>query len=366
MLRRPVRSLLTVTGVGLAVGAVVSLVGIASGFERSFVDLYARRGVDLVVVRSGVTERLTSALTESLGERIARTPGVRSVTPVLMDVVSFEDLDLFGVVVQGLKHDALALADLKIDAGRVLAAGDRQRVILGAMLARNLGKSVGQAVEILEGEPFEVVGIFESYNVFENGAMIVLLDELQRLMDREDQVTAFNVRAAGLADRAAIERLAAAIEQVAPGLQAMPTEDYVNTDSKIRVARSMAWLTSTIALVLGTVGVLNTMIMSVFERTREIGILRAMGWRKSRVMKMILWESVLLSLAGAVIGTVLALVGTRFLSRLPSASGIVDGGIAPMIVVQGFLIALVVGLLGGAYPARRGARMLPTEALHHE
>jgi putative ABC transport system permease protein len=128
----------------------------------------------------------------------------------------------------------------------------------------------------------------------------------------------------------------------------------------------MAWMTSAVAVVIGAVGMLNTMVMSVFERTREIGILRAIGWRRSRVVRMILMESILLSIGGGVIGTVSAVLLIRFLSSTPSVSGLISGNIPWTVMGQGFLIALLVGLIGAAYPAYRGAQLLPTEAIRHE
>ena len=137
--------------------------------------------------------------------------------------------------------------------------------------------------------------------------------------------------------------------------------DFVKNVSQIRITRAMAWLTSTIALVLGAIGVLNTMIMSVFERTKEIGTLRAIGWKKLRVMRMILSESLLLSLLGGARRRVAAVVMLRVLSRMPLTSGLIEGDVAPPVILQGFAIAAVVGLLvrpirpiGARFSASRG------------
>jgi putative ABC transport system permease protein len=111
---------------------------------------------------------------------------------------------------------------------------------------------------------------------------------------------------------------------------------------------------------------LNTMVMSVFERTREIGILRAIGWRPSRVVRMILMESMLLSLGGAIVGTAGGIGLTLLLSRMPFVNGAIQNSVSPVIIAKGFIIALLVGLIGAAYPAFRGARLLPTEAIRHE
>ena len=127
-----------------------------------------------------------------------------------------------------------------------------------------------------------------------------------------------------------------------------------------------AWLVSIVTLFISGILVLNTMFMAVFERTREIGILRAIGWRPSRVLRMILLESILLSVGGGIVGTLGGLGLIKLLSYIPTVQGIVQQAISVDIVVKGFAIAIIVGLIGAAYPAYRGSSLLPTEALRHE
>ena len=164
---------------------------------------------------------------------------------------------------------------------------------------------------------FRIIGVYDGGNIFDNGAMIVPLAELQRMLDQPRQVTAFNVHVDRSAGTAAVSDVVQAINAMGIGVSAMATENYVATDSKIQIASAMAWSISTIALVIGAIGMLNTMIISVFERTAEIGILRAIGRRRSRIFRLILLESSLLSVAGGVLGTLLALLMTFFLSRAP-------------------------------------------------
>lgn len=372
LLRRKVRSALTVAGVGIAVAAVVALMGIAYSFEHSFSELYTKRGVDLMVVRAGTTERIGSSLPEKVGEQIQAIDGVRAVSAGLMDVISFEQRQLIGVVIQGWAPDSFLFNDLKFTDGRRLQAGDVHGVMLGKVLAGNLSKKAGDKVEIF-GEDFHVVGVFESFNVHENGSAVVLLSKLQEMMNRPGQVTGFQVILRDSPDKAAlVERVRKQIEALKDdhgrplGLGGLATKDYVESTSQIQVSHAMAWTTSLIALVIGAVGVLNTMVMSVFERTREIGILRAIGWRRWRVMRMILLESLLLSVAGALLGILAAAGLIRLLSILPEGSRFIEGNLAPAVMIRGLIIALLVGLVGGIYPALRGARLLPTEAIRHE
>ncbi len=372
LFQRKFRSALTVGGVAVAIAAVVALVGIARGFETSLVELYETRGVDLIVLRAGSTERLASSLPEKVGDEIRRIPGVHSVSPGLMDMVSFEKGQLIGVPLQGWAPDSPLFDDLRVVEGRLLRAGDRRAAMLGIVLAKDLGKHPGDRLEI-EGADFEVVGIYQSFSVYENGSAVVLLADLQQLMDRPGQVTGFQVVLEPTPDRKeAVERIRREIDALRDSrghsyrLSAMPVQDYVKSTTQIRMGQAVAWLTSMIALVIGAIGVLNTMIMSVFERTREIGILRAVGWRPSRVVWLILYESLLLSLVGAAVGIGGAVLLVHLFSRSTAAGGLVRADIAPAVMAQGLLIAVAVGLIGGAYPALRGARLLPTEALRHE
>jgi putative ABC transport system permease protein len=196
--------------------------------------------------------------------------------------------------------------------------------------------------------------------------MVISLPNLQRLMDRPGQVTGFAVSVAEPDNAALIERVAKDIEAVSPGLTAMSIKDHVAGISQLRAVQGMAWLTALIGLIVGTIGVLNTMFMSVMERTREIGILRAIGWRRGRIVRMILSESLLVSLIGAAVGTIGAVLLTRFVSSLPVASGAIEGIIPWRVIAEGWVLALLVGFVGAAYPAYRSARLLPTSALRHD
>ena len=155
--RRPARSALTIVGLGVAVAVVVSLVGLSQSLESSFLALYTRRGADLVVQRRGGTVQLAKGLPLKLADRIEKMPGVQEVIRGLMDMVAFEKQGLFMVIVNGWEADCPVLDRVQITAGRRLQKGDRRRVMLGRILAANLGKRPGDSVE-LYSRRFEVVG----------------------------------------------------------------------------------------------------------------------------------------------------------------------------------------------------------------
>jgi putative ABC transport system permease protein len=376
VLRRKVRSTLTGIGVAIAISAVVALLGVANGFEQSSREMLTGRGVDLIVQRVGSGDFDTGRLDESIGNQLAQLPEVGQVAPLLEETEKLNN-DPLGVPLEGLPPGSFALTDFERrivpGEGRGLEPTDHNSVMLGTILAKNLGKKPGDTV-VIGLKPFTVVGIFQGSSLLENRYVVAHLAELQQLMDRVGQVSKFQIiLKSGLAgDQTAVDHVKAEIANLrgADGtpyhLGALTTEQYVDNDNGIKLAGAMAWMTSAIALVIGAIGMLNTMIMSVMERTQEIGILRAIGWRKARVMRMILGESFALSLGGAVVGTGLAVFLTRVVSHLPAAEGLVRPDVSLRVIVTGFLLSLLLGLVGGAYPAIRGASLAPTEALRYE
>jgi putative ABC transport system permease protein len=373
LLRRKTRSLLTLLGLAVAVGTVVTLRGVSEGFERSFLETFERRGVDLVVTASGVPDQLRSDLDERLGRRIEQIPGVRRAMPGLLELVDVKRGDsVISVLVNGWEPGSALFNDLALPSGRTLLPEDRRAVLLGVSLARNLNKGPGDTVE-LQGDTFKVVGVYQSFSVFENGGAVVPLAELQELMARPGGVTGFSVVLEPSEDREALlASVRARIESLTDErgrpyrIAAEPSRQYVTGSLHIQLAHGMAWLTSGIALVIGAISMLNTMLTSVLERTKEIGILRAVGWGKFRVVRMVLGEAVLLSAAGAALGVLAAMLSLRALAHVPQTSGFVSGELAPSVLLEGVLLTLGVTLIGGGYPATRAARLLPTEALRHE
>jgi putative ABC transport system permease protein len=372
IVRRPMRSCLTVMGVAVAVGAVVALVGISFGFERSFMAIYQKQKVDLLVYQAGQKNKQVSSLPLALRDKIAAVPGVKLVHPGLMDQIGGIDaLEPIGALIQGWEADSPFLAQFEFESGRKFEDGHNNEVVLGKKLAITLDLKVGDELPLLEKHKFKVVGIADTKTVLENGMMFMNLAALQGMMGKNQQnmVTGFGVCVADNTSEEAIRDVQKRISGI-PGLDTkldvQTTKDLVNTTTEIRFIRAMAWVTSTIALFIGAIGMLNTMIMSVFERTKEIGVLRAIGWGRFRVVKMILMESILLSLFGGVVGTIGAMLLIMLLSQFPAAAGVVDSNLAPTVIFEGFLIALGVGFLGALYPAYRGAQLLPTEALRHE
>jgi putative ABC transport system permease protein len=364
VLHRPVRTILTTVGLAVAISAVIILVGISWNFQNSFLAIYSTKGIDLVVVRAGASNQLSSSLEMKMREKLRQIEGVADLAPSLVDTVGFEDKNLVSVLVDGWIPGSILFRGIRLLEGRALQPGDKKAVMLGRVLALTLDKKAGDRVNIA-GEPFDVVGIFESDSWFENGSLTMPLTTLQTMMGRENQVTGFLIQATS-SDARAIDALRKRIESAIPGVAATPARDHVMGDTQIRLAKAMAWTTAAVALVLGSVGMLNTMLMSIFERTREIGILRAVGWRRRRVLALVLGEALVIALIGTTLGTLLAVLGLKVLTLAPTARGFIDPNLPPQVLIIALVMGVGLSVLGGLYPAARAAALEPTEALRYE
>ncbi|MCD0459359.1 ABC transporter permease [Roseiconus lacunae] len=360
--RRLSRTALTLIALSVAVASVVALRGIAKGFTHSFADIYRSHAVDVVVSRQGTADRLSSSVGEESVQAIASVGGVSRTAGVLLETMSLEERQVFGIPTMGIARESWLRDDYQwIETVEEVPANAKQ-LSLGSNLAQRVGLRAGDETLIFE-EPFVVAGVFESRSVWENGSMIMPLDQLQLLTDRAGQVTYINVVLEASLDSDQADEIVASIESIDGRLHALPTEEFVGSDTRMKLASAMAWMTSVIALVIGAIGTLNTMMTSVLERTREIGVLRAVGWPKRRVVRMILAESLCLSLLATVIGSLLAYLTCVGLSRHPAASGVLVPSIDTLTVIEGALLAILIGLAGAIFPALRAASVPPTRAL---
>lgn len=196
--------------------------------------------------------------------------------------------------------------------------------------------------------------------------MILPLAALQRLTGREGQLTYINVMLDDNVDRSEMQSVISGIEAVDPKLLALATDEFVETDQRMQLAGSMAWMTSAIALLVGVIGTLNTMMTSVLERTGEIGILRAIGWPTRRVALIIFLESVILAIVATILGGIGAAALLSLLAASDAAGGLLQPSIAWSVWLRGAMIGLGIGVVGALLPAYRATRLHPTEALRHQ
>jgi len=280
-----------------------------------------------------------------------------------MDLTPEVNAIVFGWLDDSYEFDSLTF----LSGGRF--HNGKPEVIVGEVLAKNLDKKVGDTLE-MQGSNYTVTGIFHGGTALEAGAVIMPIDQLQQLSSLQGKVSGFHVRLkpapAGESPDHYTKRAQAEIEAALPGLNAQPAAERAANNQFVGLAHAVAWGTSCIALLMGILGIANTMAMSVFERTREIGILRAIGWKAWRVVLLIQTEAAVLGFVGGFIGICFGWGSLRLLSTLPQTASIVSSSLDPLHLVEALIIALLSGLLAGAYPAWRGAHLSPVEALRHD
>jgi putative ABC transport system permease protein len=373
VVRRKTRSALTASGLAAAVAASTALLSLTWGYAGTAARSYASRGVDIVVVRAGVAERSTSNLDAAIVQRIAKLPGVAAAEGTLTERVAFGG-GVVGVPLQGLDPGGFSIKAFSIVSGRTLEPGDRHQLLLGTALAKSLEKKLGDTVQI-EGTKFQVAGLYRTDDLLLSATAVAVLADVQELSERPRAVSEIQIRADLPHERtnsAVLPQLCKQIEalrneQGQPlGLKALPTTEYVNSDANLQLATATAWGTSMLAIVLSLFITLNTMLVSVLERTKEFGMLRAVGWRRGRIVRMILGESIVIGLLAAVAGTLGAWCLVTALGSWPSLQSIIHAGLSPMAVLCGASITVAAGIAGSFYPAYRGASISPTEALRHE
>lgn len=363
LLRRRLRTALTLCGIGMAIGAFVGLVGFSNAFEQAWLRIYTSSGTDIAVIQQTF---LNTSLDESAAAKIKALPFVERAAPMIYNVMDLTPE--VNALVYGWKADSYEFQSLQLLSGKPFRDGQPE-VMLGDLLAENLKKQPGDTLDI-QGSPFTVTAVYHGGSALEAGAVIMPLDELQQLSGLQGKVSTIHVRLrpapAGETPDEYLKSAEAQIQAALPGTRAVPAAERASNNQFVRLAHASAWGTSSIAVLIGILGIANTMAMSVFERTREIGILRALGWKSRQVMILIQLEAVLLGLGGGVLGVAFGWCALRLLASLPQTASIVSASVPLPLLAEALGIAVLAGLIAGALPAWRAARLSPVEALRHD
>ncbi len=347
----------------MAIGAFVGLVGFASAFEHEWMRIYSSSGTDIAVIQQTF---LNTSLDESAVAKLKALPIVAQATPMIYNVMDLTPE--VNALAFGWKADSYEFQSLQLLSGRPFRDGHPE-VMLGNLLANNLSKKPGDTLEI-QGSLFTVVAIYHGGSALEADAVIMPLDQLQQLSSLQGKVSTIHVRLRpappGETPEEYLKRAQVQIEAALPGLRAVPAAERAGNNEFVRLAHASAWGTSSIALLIGILGIANTMAMCVFERTREIGILRALGWKRWQVLVLIQLEASVLGLGGGFLGIAIGWCALRLLATLPQTASIVSASFPFPLLVEALGIAVLAGLIAGALPAWRGARLSPVEALRHD
>ena len=359
LLRRPLRTGFTLAGISIGIAAVVALVGMARGFQKGWQLGLKARGTDIVVNNrtGGLTPKPFDA---SIRDQIAKLPKIAATCNILVEITSVENSDL--MILSGREWGSFCWNNLELVSGRMPQDATEEAAVLGQTAADVLKKKVGDPIQI-ETKELRVVGIVKGGAIVEDGSVILSLPLLQAIMGTPNQINAIDVRVTPSTSQEQIRQLTQQIEQQFPEVRALTLSEHLSHSEGFRLVQAMSWGTSLLAIVVGVLGVMNTMLMSVFERTHEISVLLALGWTRRRIMRMILDEAAILGLLGGIVGVALGVIGVKILGASPAIRGLLKPDLSIALLTLSVLIAVAVGILSGLYPAWRSSRLNPESCL---
>jgi putative ABC transport system permease protein len=357
--RRPIRTLLTAAGIAVGVATIVALLSFTQGLRESAASFVHLGGSELGVFQANVSEPATSLLPESAVGKLEQLPQVAAATPLLLIVEGVEQDP--AAVVFGAKPDGFFSRQLVIVSGRRPSESEPSATILvGNRLAAQAKLAPGDKLAV-DGRAYTVAGVYHSGILFEDSGAILDLAAAQELMQRGGEVTNAIVR---LSPGTRASEAARAIEHALPGTQAITTaQQALRAGANGTLISKAILVIVAIALVVGVIGVANTMAMAIAERRAELGLLSTIGWSPLRVASLILGEGVAVSLLGAAGGLLLGVIGGDLLVRALGVGAYVTPSVTAWGLGRGLLVGVAIGVLGGIYPAWRVTRMTPLRAL---
>ena len=357
--RRRGRTLLSATGIGIGVGTLVMLGGLTKGMIEEMNGLAGSGGQgSITLMQANVADLEFSTLDESMVSRIRAMPGVKSVSPMLIGFLSTPEMPMF--LLGGIDPNSAAMAHYKLVAGRYVQRPNE--IVLGKTAARNLKLDLGDTVTLYNNR-YQIVGIVQTGVAMEDGAGMLALREAQRLLGRPRSVSFIFVDVKAAAEAEAVR---SAIAGRFSDVQASLSSEFAQDSDQMAQMEAMTNAISLLALLVAGIVVANTMFMSIYERTREIGTLRALGWSSRRILAQVVQESLLLCLVAGVLGSVLGVAMLWGITKIPGVEAFIKMAWDVPATLRAILLSMLVGLLAGLYPAWRASRLRPVEALRYE
>ncbi|MBP2636653.1 MAG: macB 1 [Firmicutes bacterium] len=392
LISNKLRSILTMLGIIIGVGAVIAMVSIGMGVRDKVSSSIASLGSNLIIVTpgaastSGVRQAAGTNITLTLkdAEAIARdVDGIGAVAPSVSKQYQMVAGNMnWTTGVQGTTPEFLEVRNLSVQAGSFITDEDletRNRVaVIGATVASNLFANmnpIGQSIRI-NNAPFIIIGVLESKGQSAGGqdqddTVIIPLTTAQERMMGITYVQTISVQAASSDTVDQVQEGITTLLRARHGITADKGDDFTvrNLASVMATAQettgTITMLLGSIAaisLLVGGIGIMNIMLVSVTERTREIGIRKALGARYSNILMQFLIEAVVIGVIGGIIGVVLGIGSSHAISSVAGWNTVITA--TPILLSFSFSVGI--GLFFGLYPARKAALLNPIDALRYE
>jgi putative ABC transport system permease protein len=359
---RKARALLTGLAIAISIMTVVTMGILTQSLRQTAIQIVRTGDADFTISQRGLNDILQSAIDEEDVETIREFEGVQSAIGVLVNATELDSNNPFFIRI-GLAQSSLEGFGLQIIAGRFFEEDSRTEAILGYRAARQFGLTLGDTITV-DTHEYTIVGISNVGQIQGDSALLVPLSTLQVHERRPGTVTLILVKGQEGADLDAIRE---EIETEFPDFATVQSEsDFGEVDRNLRLLGAANTGVTILALVVGAITVANTMMLTVFERTREIGILRAIGWPRWRILLEVMSEAFLIAFTAAAAGVGLGFLMVRIIERAPDLEGIFEPTYTGDVFGRALGIAFGMALVGAIYPAIRAALIVPLSALRHE
>ncbi len=379
------RSFLTLLGVVIGIAAISALVGVGTGLRDAVNSQFEALGTDtlLVLPGGGFAESVFAKLKEDDVDTIERAKGVDFAAEIFIanKQVSFEGEKKTSMIIgiDPKKMSKFELVNLvTIAQGRLMVPQDKFGIIIGDRFANNNFKkqiNLKQSLE-MEGQKLRVIGISEkaqqSFGAMFNNAVVMNAETLKEIST--EKITPFRIFVK-VSDNQDIEETRQRVYDALYKAHGRKKDFQVMSTQQIgEVANSVIGLIeivligiAAISLLVGGIGIMNTMLMAVMERTREIGVMKAIGATNNRILSIFLAESAMIGLVGGTGGIITGMIISQIISFVADLAGAqLPIEISPMAIIAAILFSMAVGIISGVVPARRAAMLDPVEALRYE
>ena len=388
--QRRLRSWLTMIGIFIGIASVVSLIGLGQGLRIAITSQFDFLGTDILSVQaSGNTfgppsSSVPNALSNDLVDKIEKINGVEAAYNryLTSGTLEFNDKQVIGLAASvPIGEDRKLfekMLNLKTSSGRMLRQEDNKRLVLGNSFSDDsiFGKAVSSGDKVLlNGEKFEVIGVLEKKgNFMIDGA--VLLNE-NTLLDLTGDDGSTDIIAVKVKDEKIIYQVKEDIEKFLRKERDVKVgeEDFAVTspqamlealDSVLIGVNIFVFIIAAISLLVGGIGIMNTMYTAVLERTKEIGIMKAIGAKNSSIFLLFFIESGFLGMVGGLIGIILGIIlayGLSAIGRIALGSDLIQASVPLSLIIGSLCFSFVLGTFFGVIPAYQASKLQPVEAL---
>ena len=390
--RRKLRSWLTMIGIFIGIAAVVALISLGQGLQNAIEQQFEQFGSDRIIVQErglqgppGSGTSLSTKLSDKDLKVVKDIKGIEGAAGILIKTGKVEKGDdIAFVFIYGLpqnKDEKEIVNFFDVERGRDLRENDGDKAVVGVRYSE--GKVFSKPLDIgdrlnIEGKDFKIIGELERIgNPFDDSAIIIDKEVMKSLFNIDDEISAIHVKVEN------VEEIDSTKEEIEDDLrksrnedegketfQVMTSEQLLQTFTSIfGIVQAVLVGIAAISLLVGGVGVMNTMYTSVLERTKEIGTMKAVGAKNSDILMIFLIESGLLGLVGGLIGVAIGLglsKGAEYIASVQLGTNLLRASTDPVIILGALAFSFIIGSLSGILPAYQASRLNPVDALRYE